>query len=384
MKNLLISSILIFFLLSCEKDVRTKVTLVNGIKNIKTFTPSTLKPVKCKYKKLLEINGTSDDLPENGKFNWSVAMDADNDGNIYVVDVSSSTIKKFSKDGEFIKQIGKMGTGPGELSYPNTIGVLNNNLYTNYQRSKKMIKFDLDGSFVKDLHLPEKFNGNIQFLTSFSSYFLGLAGVIDIKNNKTFFGFDLTKFDKDFKAEVSFKKNMLDITNGFQNVNVLNALFAFTGSDSKIYAADNSENAYHINCYNLNGDKEFTFEKSYRQAKFLEEEIEAVNKMLAQANRGGGARINAKVKKSIVSMYYDKYENVLVRSAREYKEYEFRPLILDVFSKDGEFKGYIDLDFINDLNYIDTENILKFKNGLLYILSIPNQKISVYDYNYNL
>lgn len=48
------------------------------------------------------------------------------DGNLYVFDLSRAAVMVYGPDGEFVGQIARRGEGPGEISYPLSMTVLNN------------------------------------------------------------------------------------------------------------------------------------------------------------------------------------------------------------------------------------------------------------------
>ncbi|UCE40246.1 MAG: 6-bladed beta-propeller [Candidatus Aminicenantes bacterium] len=50
-----------------------------------------------------------------------VDIDADPDGNIYILDMRDSQVKKYDPEGQFIGNIGRKGQGPGEFDRPNNM-----------------------------------------------------------------------------------------------------------------------------------------------------------------------------------------------------------------------------------------------------------------------
>lgn len=102
---------------------------------------------------------------ENGQeylLGWIYDAEVDSSGNIFIYDYQSKSLKKFSREGVFITQIGRQGNGPGEyigLSKIESDGV--NNLFLLNSR-KNILQYDLDGNFIKEIdymtHHPNMFD----------------------------------------------------------------------------------------------------------------------------------------------------------------------------------------------------------------------------------
>lgn len=76
------------------------------------------------------------------------------DGNILILDENTKKILLFSKDGEYIRNIGKEGKGPHEFYSPHDIAFDNiNELIYVLTRSKKINVYDISGKFVKDINI---------------------------------------------------------------------------------------------------------------------------------------------------------------------------------------------------------------------------------------
>jgi tripartite motif-containing protein 71 len=74
----------------------------------------------------------------------------DSDGNVYVSTQSMNTVKKFDKDGNFIKEWGGHGKGDGQFSLSLGVGVdADNNVYVTDFYNIRIQKFDSDGTFLK-------------------------------------------------------------------------------------------------------------------------------------------------------------------------------------------------------------------------------------------
>ena len=125
--KLAVLTALIILVTSCGKKAEQNYTVkeVNGIKVYSNQNEPSDKDLKVELKEVLKINGFIEGQPEERNIAMPMAVDADKEGNIFVLDRKSASVKKFSKNGEFIKSFGREGTGPGEsreVSAMNIIG----------------------------------------------------------------------------------------------------------------------------------------------------------------------------------------------------------------------------------------------------------------------
>ncbi len=143
----------------------------------------------------------------------------DRDSNIYIFDYGDMKIKKFSKDGKFIMEIGKgRGKGPGEFVNPTDFIVDKyNNILVCDPVNGLLTKFDSTGKVIKTLRPKNNpyrlaLKGNnlvIQF-----SYGEDLFGLYDLDGNFKFsFGKDIvpeqSKFPILMAGEIDIEGNYL-------------------------------------------------------------------------------------------------------------------------------------------------------------------------------
>ncbi len=87
---------------------------------------------------------------ENGKFDAPTQVAIDNANNcLYVVEKYNHRVQKFSLDGKFLGAWGKYGSGEGEFSFPQRIVVgKDGSVYVSDSRNYRIQKFDSDGEFL--------------------------------------------------------------------------------------------------------------------------------------------------------------------------------------------------------------------------------------------
>ncbi len=72
----------------------------------------------------------------------ALALDADH---LYIVDAQDGAVKLFSKNGEFLKAVGRKGRGPGELSFPSGVSVIGGRLFVADKFNYRIQAFDRAG-----------------------------------------------------------------------------------------------------------------------------------------------------------------------------------------------------------------------------------------------
>ncbi|NOZ62444.1 MAG: 6-bladed beta-propeller, partial [Calditrichaeota bacterium] len=148
-KQILISAILMLFLIvSCsKKSEQAKVEMVDGVQFVHNPVTPLYPNKKVIFEEELSIGGED----ESGKIvlyqPGSIA--ADDEGNIYVTDISDAKIKLFDENGILIREIGKKGQGPGEFGGIGGIALLPDGrlLAYDYQNRRTSI-FGKDGEFL--------------------------------------------------------------------------------------------------------------------------------------------------------------------------------------------------------------------------------------------
>jgi DNA-binding beta-propeller fold protein YncE len=127
----LIVTLVFSLIISCatDKDQNYTIEIVDGVKHIKNLNIPSNENLKVQIKKEITINGLDENSQDSlSMFSNIMAIDVDRDGNIYVCDAISSSIKKFDSEGNFVKSIGRLGKGPGEFEFPTSFVVLDDTL----------------------------------------------------------------------------------------------------------------------------------------------------------------------------------------------------------------------------------------------------------------
>jgi hypothetical protein len=107
------------------------------------------KPV-FRFEKVAEYS--QENLPEDKILGTIQGVDADLNGNLYILDGSQKHILKLDKEGNFAGTYGKgEGRGPGEFESPSLFSVTNDGMIYVYDRSmKKVVILDSDNEFMEE------------------------------------------------------------------------------------------------------------------------------------------------------------------------------------------------------------------------------------------
>ena len=81
-----------------------------------------------------------------------VAVDAR--GQIYVADPQAAAVKVFDAQGEYLRELGREGQGPGEFQDPRSVASFGDMVVVGASRNARWSHFDLDGNHVADHAYP--------------------------------------------------------------------------------------------------------------------------------------------------------------------------------------------------------------------------------------
>ena len=130
--------------LGLKKSVKKKTKDYKIYNN--TNTPSD-KNFTYSIEEEFRIVGTKQEK-DSAYFTFPMAFDIDSNGNIFLLDGKKSTVFKFDKTGEFINKLGRTGNGPGEITGPNFLAVMNDTIFYGGGKSQKVLKYDNSGNFI--------------------------------------------------------------------------------------------------------------------------------------------------------------------------------------------------------------------------------------------
>lgn len=75
-------------------------------------------------------------------------------GDIFVLDSGNHRIVQYDSSGKFVKQIGSVGQGPGDLLHPDYFDLKNNKLFVVENGNKRVSIFSISGNFIHSFKIP--------------------------------------------------------------------------------------------------------------------------------------------------------------------------------------------------------------------------------------
>jgi len=340
------------------------ITEADGIKTYHNKNIPADEKLEIKIKELFTIDSEDEKLNDSSRtINSIYTIHVDYDGNIYVLDNTRSNIKKFDKNGKFIKSIGRKGQGPGEFGFCITAEIMNEEIVCNDYDAQKLVVFDKDGNFKRNMIMDK-----------------GVPQIYEMLNNKKI----LSNFNfwEVIEDEVYTTTTIILCDSIFENRNdtlrYVRMKTLRNSEDDRIYLSRNDINEYLIDVYDLNGNLLHTISKSYIKVKYTPKEIEGINKFIKDYS-GDPEAPNTKLvyKKSISDLRVDKYDRLWVDSSlapkKEAENEEFRGYSFDIF-KDGVYQNRINIGFPE--GYYPAI----FRNGKIYAYNKDLSSIKVFDY----
>ncbi len=367
----------------CSKKVENfKTEEQNGIKIYSNTETPNDPTAKLELKKLFTISSEAQ-TDTSAYLKKPITLTADNNNNVYILDLMSMSAKKFDSSGNFVKSIGRMGQGPGELFYPSIMFIDKDTLNIMSEASRKLSKFDLDGNFYYEKLMTDqsqlqvtKFSRDAQKSASYVvKQIQKEGGMLDI-----IFGLSIIKIDDlTEKASISsLKFDFQDLMSGKIDYNDL--IIPFTPDNKYVFVSENSDNQYRIFGYDYEGKKKIEIRKDFKMVRYEPAEKEEYIASLKKDMPNNQEVKVGNFKKAIITMNTDKYGRLLVYPNVD-RNVDKEGVYLDIF-KDGMFLNRIsytirDKEKTGMLSFDITEFFIGDK---LYVLNSEELTLDVYDY----
>jgi hypothetical protein len=247
---------------------------------------------------------------------WYIAVN--DDGEIFVMDQGDACVKVFSKNGTYLRSIGRKGQGPGELQNPNSLHLTKNGrlIFEDFIRGLNV--FGPDGTFRE--FLPA--TAFVDILVTPGGRIVARVNTIEADRP----GKQIRVFDSVLHQQAAFPF-FPDEPRDPQVIKPFAGSFcwALTAEDD---LAVSYEGAYEIDIFSLDGRLHRRIRKEFDPVKITQDEIDAIQKRL----RGRKADIPA-AHAPLQGLWADDEGHLYVKT---YERTEGgRSLYYDVFDRDG-------------------------------------------------
>jgi hypothetical protein len=96
-----------------------------------------------------------DSVPDDVAFKYIGDFIFTKNGNVFISDMGTHSLKMFDSQGRFIKVVGQKGAGPGDLASPSTLGYNGENVFVWEIRNQRFSFFSEKGEYIKSVK-PKK------------------------------------------------------------------------------------------------------------------------------------------------------------------------------------------------------------------------------------
>ncbi|MBN1971199.1 MAG: hypothetical protein JXR48_05185 [Candidatus Delongbacteria bacterium] len=380
MRFLVLVSIAIL-MIACSKKSSENFTIENGVKIFSNTNEVKDPNLKYTLTEAFEIN--NDEAGEDSTRVIKSVSDlvVDRFGNLFLFDSNSFLIKKYDTKGNFLMSFGKQGQGPGEYTFGFDFFLVGDTLSVQDIQTASTVRFNIDGSFidkrpyigVSGLVIGESINGVK------NDKVIGYKPTIKREKEDMYIGNDLVLMDVRFNEICKLREYITKIDP--DDIRFFDSITKYTIAKDKIYMSENSEDRYSVYSYDFNGKQLETIRKTYMKISYNDEEQSVMDKNLQLGINGKQLHQTKTYKKSINSLYVDKYGRLLVCASKERKVDDSRKFYADVF-QDGVLLNSIEIPELSTMDFMSPLGgiIVWFIGDRIYQWDDDKSTLKVFDY----
>jgi hypothetical protein len=303
------------------------------------------------------------------------------DGEIAVFDAQKMSLLFYSPDGEFLRQVGREGSGPGEFLMPSSFAfVPGGGLVVADAMSGKLTFFDSTYTYVREVSgfFPQP---PAQIRCTADGAVVGLQSVFEQDEEGMRLGFKLARWEgEDFEETVVYHETLnpfdpTDIASAIQE----NMFFFTTTDEGMVFRSPFSSSNFLIEGYQPDGTSCLMIEDDdYRRVPKSEEEIQTeidlVNERLSIAGVPPGT-IEWEpdpYRPAVFGLFMDAGEHLWARLGY------YREVVFEVFDTDGNHVAYAMLDYPGDVDDLVTWQVIVDEQGILAFDTSPEDYPRIY------
>jgi hypothetical protein len=260
----------------------------NGVKTVASPAKGFAEPATIKLPEVWRLGGDSED--EEEFFGVISDIDIDESRQVYLLDMQLNEAKIYTKDGEFVRSIGREGEGPGEFRMPSSMFFTKENKVAIIQTMPgKIVLLMKDGTPAGDYPIPQAPDGGFQMIQGGDSrgdnvvlfmarqQFDQAAG----KWSRTSF---LASIDAAGKqtAEYTSKENVIDMANATMDDATWDTFERRweLSPDGKVFSCNSYDN-YEVTVYDKSGKVDKVITREYKHVARTAEEKAFMNRMFS-------------------------------------------------------------------------------------------------------
>jgi hypothetical protein len=376
-KNIFVFGGLSLFLLyaGCQKKTtqwKGTIDIEDGVTVVKNPKEPIYKEPVLELQEDLTVKG-SEDIEEQ-MFQNINTLGIDDKGNFYILDELAGNIKVFDHKGDFLKNIGKKGQGPGEFGMPISLAITpNQNIIVNDMGQRKILFFDKEGNYLKQFSIADKFLFFGPMVTSTGD--LIASHTIPQDSPVT----ELKKFNQELEPLLTFTSIPVDkppVVNIFVARSLSSLRWTLTDNDEIIWG-DIKNPEYELYVHNQEGT---IIKKITRNYDPLPITFEDKDKLMEETFGQSPMRDQWDVRfpdnyPAYMGFSTDDEGHILVR--RYEKQENEQGGLVDIFDSDGRYMAQVRLKM----------NLLIFKKGHMYTIEEDEEGFRVvkrYKVNWNM
>ncbi len=301
------------------------------------------------------------------------------DANIAVLDIQKLCILFYSPEGEYIRSVGREGSGPGEFLMPASFTFTSDSgIAVSDVMAGKITFFDSNYEYSDQLigFFP---SAPIAIFGVDSGAIVGMLTAFDQTEEGMFLGFSLERWEGEIEPTVEYYSTFepfdpSDIAASSKDIMFMTA----ASPDGKVFCAPFSTDYFIIEGYMPDGTsflhiEDEDFRKIRKTDEEIQDEIDRVNENMAAYGVEGIVEWEPDLyKTSLVSLAIDSFDRLWVRMGI-YNEIVFR-----VYNMDGELLFTAGVDLPGDINSFENWQIIIDQHGILAFNSMPDDYPKIY------
>ena len=321
--------LILLFINSCSKKEEYPV-VVEIVESIKVITnPDYPRDGIFKYELEEEISIGLLDGDDNYILNRPFDLKVSKNGTIYIFDRGDINIRAYSKNGQYLRTIGRKGMGPGEFNVPLYFDLSENgHIYLSDSRNKRVAIFDTTGAYISGFNISE---GNLDWIqTDNTNIYLSNTSFDNAVMKLSIHKFSVSGEEIIDFGFFKFVQPMF-VSRGEYTISSLSRSAPSTvwniSNDGKLFTGDGDK--YQISVYNTEGELEIKFGREF-------EKIPNKYKQNPNAHKDLNDYLAAFSKFPA----FDKNGNIWIKIFTEDK---IKYFVYDIFSPDGIYLKQVSL-----------------------------------------